>query len=199
MQRPVAVYLGKLAEAVGAAQSSPKRKPPKYISETDPDAVWSLKDGPGRFSYETNNLVDTDRRIIEDVEATPARLSQEIVAAKTKLDRSATRHDFQPDRPAASGPMAPALFWPGFASVRLRRTCQCWIGSIKPKANMTSAISSTIQSATATPALRVIRCLCDVSGKMTGSRVASPAKKPAGPARLRRHALTRRSEPSHAA
>ena len=30
--------------------------------------------GPGRFSYETNHLVDTDHGVIVDVEATPARL-----------------------------------------------------------------------------------------------------------------------------
>jgi len=54
-------------------QPAPKKKPPKYISETDPDAAWSLKDSPGRFSYETNYLIDTDHGIIMDVEATPAR------------------------------------------------------------------------------------------------------------------------------
>lgn len=103
VQRPVADYLDKLAEADGAAQPGPKKKPPKYISETDPEAAWSLKDGPGRFSYETNYLVDTDHGIIVDVEATPARLSQEIVAAKNMLVRSRTRHDFHPDRVAADG------------------------------------------------------------------------------------------------
>ncbi|SHI08912.1 IS1182 family transposase [Marivita hallyeonensis] len=113
VQRPVADYLDKLAEADGAAQSSPKKKPPKYISETDPEAAWSLKDGPGRFSYETNYLVDTDHGIIMDVEATPARLSQEIVAAKTMLVRSWERHDFQPDRVAADGSYGtgPFLAW----------------------------------------------------------------------------------------
>ncbi|MEL6516024.1 MAG: IS1182 family transposase [Pseudomonadota bacterium] len=113
VQRPVADYLDKLAEAEGATQSGPKKKPPKYISETDPEAAWSLKDGPGRFSYETNYLVDTDQGIIMDVEATPARLSQEIVAAKAMLKRSRTRHDFRPDRVAADGSYGtgPFLAW----------------------------------------------------------------------------------------
>ena len=71
--RPVQAYLDQLAEA--APTDGPEHKPPKYISETDPQAAWSLKDGPGRFSYETNYLVDTDHGIIVDVEATPARLS----------------------------------------------------------------------------------------------------------------------------
>jgi len=85
--RPVQDYLNDL-DAAGAAQPNSggkKPKGPKYISETDPQAAWSLKDGPGRFSYETNYLVDDLNGIIADVEATPARISQEIVAAKTML------------------------------------------------------------------------------------------------------------------
>lgn len=114
VQRPVADYLAKLADADRTAQpAGPKKKPPKYLSETDPEAAWCLKDGPGRFSYETNYLVDTDHGIIVDVEATPARLSQEIVAAKTMLDRSRTRHGFHPDRVAADGSYGtgPFLAW----------------------------------------------------------------------------------------
>ncbi len=113
VQRPVADYLQNLAESDDVTQSGPKKKPPKYISETDPEAALSLKDGPGRFSNETNYLVDTDHGIIVDVEATPARLSQEIVAAKAMLNRSQTRHDFRPDRVAADGSYGtgPFLAW----------------------------------------------------------------------------------------
>jgi len=48
-----------------------------------------------------------------DVEATPARLSQEIVAAKAMLERSAERHDFRPDALAADGSYGtgPFLAW----------------------------------------------------------------------------------------
>ncbi|NSX57046.1 transposase [Parasulfitobacter algicola] len=113
VQRPVAEYLAKLADADQPTSPGPKKKPPKYLSETDPEAAWSLKEGPGRFSYETNYLVDTDHGIIMDVEATPARLSQEIIATKTMLERSAKRHDFQPDRIAADGSYGtgPFLAW----------------------------------------------------------------------------------------
>ncbi len=54
VQRPVAEYLAKLADADQESKGNAKKKPPKYISETDPEAAWSLKDGPGRFGYETN-------------------------------------------------------------------------------------------------------------------------------------------------
>lgn len=113
VQRPVAEYLAKLADTDQPEPPGPKKKPPKYLSETDPDAAWSLKDGPGRFSYETNYLIDTDHGIIMDVEATPAHLSQEIVAAKTMLERSQKRHDFRPDRISADGSYGtgPFLAW----------------------------------------------------------------------------------------
>lgn len=113
VQRPVADYLAKLTDTDQSTPTGPKKKPPKYLSETDPEAAWSLKDGPGRFSYETNYLIDSDHGIIMDVEATPARLSQEIVATKAMLERSAKRHDFQPDRISADGSYGtgPFLAW----------------------------------------------------------------------------------------
>jgi transposase len=43
VQRPVAAYLEKLAKTDESAAPSPRKKPPKYISETDPEAAWSLK------------------------------------------------------------------------------------------------------------------------------------------------------------
>jgi len=86
VSRPVQAYLDDLENAA-EPEDGPNNKPPKYLSETDPQAAWSLKDGPGRFSYEVNYLADDKHAIIIDVEATPARLSQEIVAAKKMLER----------------------------------------------------------------------------------------------------------------
>lgn len=88
--RPVQAYLDDLDAADPPKRDGNGRIPkgPKYISETDPQAAWSLKDGPGRFLCETNYLVDDLNGVIMDVEATPARLSQEIVAAKAMLGRS---------------------------------------------------------------------------------------------------------------
>ncbi|MEO9517672.1 MAG: transposase, partial [Paracoccaceae bacterium] len=68
---------------------------------------------PVSWSASPNYLIDTDHGIIMDVEATPARLSQEIIATKTMLERSAKRYDFQPDRIAADGSYGtgPFLAW----------------------------------------------------------------------------------------
>jgi len=48
-----------------------------------------------------------------DVEAIPARLSQEIIATKTILERNVKRYDFQPDRIVADGSYGtgPFLAW----------------------------------------------------------------------------------------
>ncbi len=109
--RPVQAYLDDLEHAAENSPDGPKHKPPKYISETDPQAAWSLKDGPGRFSYEVNYLADDLHAIIVDVEATPARLSQEIVAAKEMLDRHTA--GFEPNSIAAdkSYGTGPFLSW----------------------------------------------------------------------------------------
>lgn len=48
ISRPVQEYLDSLEDNAAPALG-PKHKPPKYLSETDPQAAWSLKDGPGRF------------------------------------------------------------------------------------------------------------------------------------------------------
>ena len=95
--RPVRDYLDQMTADAGEVSEGPQHKALKYLSETDPQSAWSIKDGPGRCSYETNYLIDTDHGIIMDVEATPARLSQEIVAAKKMLTRTAERHAFRPD------------------------------------------------------------------------------------------------------
>lgn len=112
ISRPVQAYLDDLKTAVEPSDG-PKHKPPKYLSHTDPHAAWSLKDGPGRFSYEVNYLADDKHAIIIDVEATPARLSQEIVAAKTMLKRVSETIGAAPESLAAdkSYGTGPFLTW----------------------------------------------------------------------------------------
>ena len=108
--RPVQAYLDQLEAEACEPRDGPQHK---TISATDPQAAWSTKDGPGRFSYETNYLVDDRHAVIVDVEATPARLSQEIVAAKTMLERSRKVLGFAPQSLAAdkSYGTAPFLSW----------------------------------------------------------------------------------------
>ena len=94
--RPVREYL----EALDAGNPAHEGQA-KYLSPTDPAAAWNTKDGLGRFGYYTNYLVDTTHAVIVDVEATPARTAQEVIAANTMLDRVASVHHIEPDVLAA--------------------------------------------------------------------------------------------------
>jgi len=93
---PVREHLEALDAALPPEPDEPRHEAPKYLSPTDPAAAWSIKHGVGVFAFETNLLVDTAHGIIVDVEATPARFSQEIVAAKAMLVRAAGTFGFAP-------------------------------------------------------------------------------------------------------
>ena len=111
--RPVREYLDALDAAAPPGPDEPRHGAPKYISPTDPAAAWSTKHGVGVFAYETNLLVDTAHGIIVDVDATPARLSQEIVATKVMLERAKEAFGFTPTCLGADGSYGtgPFLTW----------------------------------------------------------------------------------------
>jgi len=106
---PVREHLDALDAAMSPEPDEPRHEAAKYLSPTDPAAAWSIKHGVGVCAFETNLLVDTAHGIIVDVEATPARLSQEIVAAKAMLARAAGVFGFAPsclgaDKSYGTGP-----------------------------------------------------------------------------------------------
>lgn len=68
----------------------------RYLSQSDPAAAWNIKEGRGKFGYFTNYLIDTDHAVIVDVEATPARLTQEIIATKAMMKRAEHVHNLKP-------------------------------------------------------------------------------------------------------
>jgi DDE family transposase len=69
---------------------------PMKISTTDPEAALSSKRGASEFAYYDNYLIDSQSCIIAGVTATPARLSQEIIAARQVLERAKERFGLQP-------------------------------------------------------------------------------------------------------
>lgn len=69
---------------------------PMKISTTDPEAALSSKRGASEFAYYDNYLIDNRSCIIAGVMATPARLSQEIIAARQMLERAKERLGLQP-------------------------------------------------------------------------------------------------------
>jgi len=94
--RPVRDYLNALDAANPVHQGDAR-----YLSPTDPAAAWNTKEGRGKFGYFSNYLVDTDHAVIVDVEATPARIAQEIIATKAMLGRVEQKHGIKPERLAA--------------------------------------------------------------------------------------------------
>ncbi len=93
-QRPVREYL----EALDGEHSSvnPGRKP-KALSPTDPTAAWTAR---GRnkimFGYSLNYLIDMENAVIVDVEATPTRISKEVEATETMIDRTSKTFNLKP-------------------------------------------------------------------------------------------------------
>ena len=73
-----------------------RNSPPMKISTTDPEAALSSKRGASEFAYYDNYLIDNQSCIIAGVMATPARLSQEIIAARQMLERAKERFGLQP-------------------------------------------------------------------------------------------------------
>src|ERR1700740_823630 len=117
-KRAVAEYLAALeGEAAGAGnaadedagggpESKPprryERQPPKVISPSDPQSAWTAKANKRvQFGYGLNYLIDIENAVIVDVEATPARTSDEVAATQTMLDRVEERFDLRPRRLAA--------------------------------------------------------------------------------------------------
>jgi transposase len=78
------------------------RKLPKVISPTDPCSAWTAKANKRvQFGYGLNYMIDTEHAVIVDVEATPARTFDEVVATRTMIDRTERAFGLRPQRLAA--------------------------------------------------------------------------------------------------
>jgi len=73
-------------------------KLPKALSPSDPAAAWTRR---GRnkvmFGYSLNYLIDMEGTIIVDVEATPTRITKEVDATETMIERAQDRFGLKPD------------------------------------------------------------------------------------------------------
>ncbi len=92
--RPVQEYLVALASE--NPPTNPQR-PPKALSPTDPSAAWTTR---GRhkvmFGYSLNYLIDMEGSVILDVEATPTRITKEVDATETMVERTEERFALKP-------------------------------------------------------------------------------------------------------
>jgi transposase len=98
-RRPVWEYLAALD---GEDQPTNPERAPKALSPSDPCAAWTTR---GRhkvmFAYSLNYLIDEERAVIVDVEATPTRISKEAAVAATMIERTEERFALKPKRLAA--------------------------------------------------------------------------------------------------
>jgi len=87
---------------------------PRRISLTDPQSRWTGATGDQPFfAYSTNYLIDTAHGVILDVEATPARRTEEVASTKLMIERVEANFDLTPERligDTAYG-AAPMLAW----------------------------------------------------------------------------------------
>lgn len=94
--RPVREYLAALEG--DNPPTNPKQKP-KALSPVDPAAAWTTR---GRnkvmFGYSLNYLIDMEHAVIVDVEATPTRITKEVDATETMLERTERRFGVKPKR-----------------------------------------------------------------------------------------------------
>ncbi len=95
-RRAIKEYVAALE--TGNSPLNPDQKP-KALSPTDPTAAWTRR---GRnkvmFGYSLNYLIDMENAVIVDVEATPTRISKEVDATETMLERTEERFALKPDR-----------------------------------------------------------------------------------------------------
>jgi transposase len=83
----------------GSSGGASRRKAPKEVSLTDPQAAWVAKTGINPFfAYDANYLVDNKAGIIVDAEGTRANRVVEIAVTETMIERVKCRFDLRPQR-----------------------------------------------------------------------------------------------------
>jgi transposase len=89
----------KIGDDNGSNRGGKRRKPPKEVSLTDPQAAWvARKTTDPFFAYDANYLIDNKAGIIVDAEGTRANRIAEIAITATMIERVKDRFDLQPRR-----------------------------------------------------------------------------------------------------
>jgi transposase len=82
-----------------ASDGGSRRKPPKELSLTDPQATWVARPGVDPFfAYDANYLIDNKAGIIIDAEGTRANRVAEIAVTQTMMDRVRRRFGLRPQK-----------------------------------------------------------------------------------------------------
>jgi transposase len=82
-----------------ASDGGSRRKAPKEVSLTDPQATWVARPGVDPFfAYDANYLIDNKVGIIIDAEGTRANRVAEIAVTQTMMDRVRRRFGLRPQK-----------------------------------------------------------------------------------------------------
>src|SRR5271165_1355197 len=98
VNRTVREYLAELEQENPVEPPVPQQD---QVSTTDPDSTYATKGGPARLGYYNNYLIDNSSYVIVGVQATPARLSHESLAARQMIERHQQRYGSGPRTLAA--------------------------------------------------------------------------------------------------
>lgn len=98
VNRTVREYLAELEQENPVEPPVPQQD---QVSTTDPDSTYATKGGPARLGYYNNYLVDNHSCVIVGVQATPARLSHESLAAREMIERYRECYGYLPQTLAA--------------------------------------------------------------------------------------------------
>ena len=83
----------------GSGEGGQRRKPPKEVSLTDPQATWVARPGLDPFfAYDANYLIDNKVGIIVDAVGTRANRTVEIAVTQTMVERVERRFNLRPQR-----------------------------------------------------------------------------------------------------
>ena len=151
-RRPVAEYVAALESE--NPPINPDR-PPKALSPTDPTAAWTTR---GRhkvmFGYSLNYLIDMEGSVVLDVEATPTRISKEVDATETMIDRTMPPRSAlasSPNASPATSPMARVRCSAGWSIAISIRTSRCGTRANARTAPSCAPTSPITRSAISTP------------------------------------------------
>ena len=132
----------------GSSQSGHRRKPPKEVSLTDPQATWVTRPGVDPlFAYDANYLIDNKAGIILDAVGTRANRAVEIAVTQTMVDRVQRRFDLRPQRLAGDTAYGASGCSNGWWIATSRRTFQCGTSQPAPMVPLAEPTSPSTGSA----------------------------------------------------
>jgi transposase len=152
--RAVADYLAALAQEA----PDPERKAPKVISPSDPASAWTAKANKRvQFGYGLNYMIDVDNAVIVDVEATPARTCDEVLAGKTMIERTQACLGLKPKQLIADTAYGTGKFLAYVVASKIAPTYRCGKTAREPRVRSRVRILPSIDSAMSIPVRRARR------------------------------------------